>query len=69
MGDGPRYRPRRAVTCTSHPRTVGEEEVMVSSFVSSREEEGRDATEYGLLVAFIAFLVIAGRHARYSAGR
>ena len=25
-----------------------------------REEEGQDLTEYGLLVAFIAFLVIIG---------
>jgi len=25
-----------------------------------REEEGQDLTEYGLLVAFIAFLVLAG---------
>ena len=25
-----------------------------------REEEGQDLTEYGLLVAFIAFIVIAG---------
>lgn len=28
--------------------------------ITARKEEGATATEYGLLVAFIAFLIIAG---------
>jgi len=31
---------------------------LITRFI--REEEGQDLTEYGLLVAFIAFLVILG---------